>query len=152
MTKQWRCFHCDEVFDDAPSAREHFGTSLMHEPACQIDIAKFREMERRVELCNAEDSDLHREIHKAESDGRQAARRAEEAGYARGLADGMDPKEKQVVIATFRNGHKAMGLFSDENVHGAFMAGGCSYIEVVTGDRRIYSSLAEYYAANPKAV
>jgi hypothetical protein len=96
MAKQWRCFHCDEIFYDLLSAREHFGSSQMHEPACQINIAKFREMERRVELCDAEDSDLHRAIHKAECEGRQAARRAEETGYARGLADGLDISQLMV--------------------------------------------------------
>lgn len=45
---EWRCFYCDAVFTDTESAALHFGTGGMarhDEPACRIDIAKYREME-----------------------------------------------------------------------------------------------------------
>lgn len=83
----WRCFHCDAVFVDANKAEEHFGRSPIAEPACLIDISKFREMEVLREQYCAEDTDLHRQIQRMSADHEIALRRAEEAGYARGLRD-----------------------------------------------------------------
>jgi len=82
---QWRCFHCDETFTDDAAARLHFGTSLMHSPACTIDVAEYRAMEARMQRYNEEDSDLHREIAAMQSTHQTALRREEEKGYARGL-------------------------------------------------------------------
>jgi len=31
----WRCFHCDEVFEDQLAAREHFGPTMRSVPVCQ---------------------------------------------------------------------------------------------------------------------
>ena len=83
----WRCFHCDETFSDAAAAREHFGPNEMHEPRCHIDIAKYREMEERVRRCNAEDTDLHREIYGMQSKHQTDLHREEERGYERGIRD-----------------------------------------------------------------
>jgi hypothetical protein len=87
-TGWWRCFHCDLSFTDPDAAEAHFGRSEMQEPSCQIDAAKYREMEERVRSCNDEDSDLHRRMYRMESDHQQALRSEEEAGYAKGLRDG----------------------------------------------------------------
>jgi predicted HAD superfamily Cof-like phosphohydrolase len=38
--KEWRCFHCDEVFTDASCARRHFGRDEGSTPACQIKGAE----------------------------------------------------------------------------------------------------------------
>jgi hypothetical protein len=84
---EWRCFHCDEVFTDATEAAQHFGTKLWQEPACQIDIAKYREMEILVTLYREEDTDLHRQVHAAQNKAAHDARRANERGYAQALAD-----------------------------------------------------------------
>jgi hypothetical protein len=46
--ESWRCFHCNGLFATADSAQEHFGKSEFSEPACQIDISTYREMENRV--------------------------------------------------------------------------------------------------------
>lgn len=83
----WRCFHCDETFTDREGAAEHFGTSLLQEPGCQIDIAKYRSMEELVRRSSAEDTDLHREIAQIQGGHATALRREEEKGYARGLRD-----------------------------------------------------------------
>lgn len=82
----WRCFHCEAVFTEPQSAAEHFGTSERQQPACQIDIAEYRRMEEVDRRHGEEDTDLHRQIHAAQCEGASQARRAEEAGYARGLA------------------------------------------------------------------
>lgn len=83
----WRCFHCAELFTDEATAAEHFGTRLYQQPACQIDIAEYRRMEETHRRHCEEDTDLHREIHRAHNDAATATRQAEERGYARGLED-----------------------------------------------------------------
>jgi hypothetical protein len=88
LPEQWRCFHCDEVFQDETEARLHFGRSERQSPACQIDIAEYRAMEQRMVSYNDEDSDMHRQIYRMQNDHAQALLRVEEKGYARGLADG----------------------------------------------------------------
>ncbi|MCW3700401.1 hypothetical protein [Burkholderia cenocepacia] len=85
----WRCFHCDEVFADVESATLHFGRSERQSPACGIDIAEYRAMERRMAAYNEEDSELHRTIYGMQAQHQADLRREEEKGYARGLADGM---------------------------------------------------------------
>ncbi|HEY0010240.1 MAG TPA: hypothetical protein VGB55_16065, partial [Tepidisphaeraceae bacterium] len=83
----WTCFHCSESFDDAEKARLHFGATERQEPACQIDIAKYREMEQRMEAYNAEDAEIHQQMHGLQSTHATELRRAEEIGYARALND-----------------------------------------------------------------
>lgn len=84
----WRCFHCEEVFADKAKAREHFGHSLLAEAACTIEAKRLRELEQELERYRAEDSDLDRKYHAMEADHAVAVRRAEEAGYDKGLVDG----------------------------------------------------------------
>lgn len=81
----WRCFHCDESFDDADSAAAHFGTREWHNPACKIDAAEYRRMEAREASYAEEDAEIHRMMRRMESLHQQSLRRAEEAGYAKGL-------------------------------------------------------------------
>lgn len=83
----WRCFHCDESFNDESSAALHFGTRISHDPACTIDVAKYREMEKRMESYNEEDAEIHRTMYAMQGRHREALIREEEKGYARGLAD-----------------------------------------------------------------
>ncbi|CAJ6623501.1 Uncharacterised protein [Burkholderia pseudomallei] len=87
-TARWRCFHCDEVFDDRDAAALHFGTTERQVPACTIDVAEYRAMEQRMSRYNEEDTDLHREIYRLQARHQSDLRREEEKGYARGLADG----------------------------------------------------------------
>ena len=81
----WRCLHCDESFDDADSAAAHFGTREWHNPACKIDAAEYRRMEAREASYAEEDAEIHRMMRRMESLHQQSLRRAEEAGYAKGL-------------------------------------------------------------------
>lgn len=91
---QWRCFHCDEVFDDPEVAREHFGSDQTHTPACKIApdirglIAIIREKDRELESFRNEDDNSSRFFYEISSKHGQELRRAEEKGYARGLEDG----------------------------------------------------------------
>lgn len=83
----WRCFHCDEVFTDAALAREHFGLETISDPACQIDIAKFREMEALHARHLTETDEATVEFHRMRADHVQSLQREEERGYAKGTAD-----------------------------------------------------------------
>lgn len=83
----WRCFHCNESFGTGESAAEHFGTSERQLPACQIDIAAYREMEQRSFRYQEEDTDLHRAMYRMQIEHQVALQREEERGYARGLHD-----------------------------------------------------------------
>lgn len=87
--REWRCFHCDEVFTTVESATEHFGPSMYRDPACTIDAARLRELEAMLARYRQDDTDLHREIYRLQSQHRTELLREEEKGYARGLKDGM---------------------------------------------------------------
>lgn len=84
---EWRCFHCDEVFTTEESAKEHFGPTERHMPACTIDIKEYRAMEQRMLAYNQEDAEIHRYLHGKLNDFQLALVREEERGYSRGLRD-----------------------------------------------------------------
>lgn len=85
--KTWRCFHCDEVFTDRDKAQEHFGRLEDSAPACSIDIAEYRRMEEVNRRHIEEDTELHRELCRKDTELNIAVRRAEEEGYAKALKD-----------------------------------------------------------------
>ena len=90
--KTWRCFHCDEVFTDPAAARDHFGESVLDQPACQTDALRLRALEKELRRYRNEDTGLHRQIAHLKTEHAQALLRAEEAGYAKGLKDGRNLK------------------------------------------------------------
>ena len=83
ITGPWRCFHCGEI------SREHFGGVA----ACQLKssdrhlIEVIREQEERLAVYRIEDTNLMRAIHAKDAEHLEALRRAEEKGFARGVAD-----------------------------------------------------------------
>jgi hypothetical protein len=83
----WRCFHCDEVFTTVVDAAFHFGYADLEKPACLVDAVELRNLQMDLRRYREEDTDLHRALHAKDSEMQQAVLRAEEAGYARGLAD-----------------------------------------------------------------
>lgn len=85
--REWLCFHCDESFTDREAAAIHFGTHEHQRPACLIDAAEYRRMEAKEARYAEEDADCHRAMHRMAGEHQQALRRAEEAGYAKGLID-----------------------------------------------------------------
>lgn len=105
----WRCFHCDEEFTTRGAAADHFGPHPAATPGCVIDkvaieeggkpergrglLMALRKAEAELERYRDEDTDLHRYIHRLQSEHQQALRREEEKGYARGLADAISEKE-----------------------------------------------------------
>jgi hypothetical protein len=91
--KQWRCFHCDEVFIRPACAAEHFGRDEGKTPACLLKsyeghlVTYIRELENQLEQYRSEDSHVMRSIYSMEADHCQALIRAEEVGYDKGVRD-----------------------------------------------------------------
>ena len=83
----WRCFHCDEVFPEIETAREHFGNSEIDTPACQIAVGYVRWLEAQHRRNTDDDTEALRTIRALASEHETLRQRAEENGYARGLAD-----------------------------------------------------------------
>jgi hypothetical protein len=91
----WTCFHCRRHFSDEESARKHFGPTeveLEHAgisvdgPECQLKLEDVQKMDYDLSRYRAEDSDKDRQIASMSADHAAALRRAEEDGYANGLA------------------------------------------------------------------
>lgn len=94
---RWRCFHCDEVFDNDSAAAEHFGSRETFQPACRIDIAAYRRLEAAYAKLQAdvleECTPIENAMRALQSEHAVALRRAEEDGYARGLAASAAPPD-----------------------------------------------------------
>lgn len=91
--KQWRCFHCDEVFIRLACAAVHFGNDGTRTPACQLKsherhlVEYIRDLEAQLDGYRADDSHVMRSIYTLEADHRRALNRAEEEGYNKGVLD-----------------------------------------------------------------
>jgi hypothetical protein len=90
--KEWRCYHCDEVFTAPVDAWHHFGGHETCATACQIKapgefalLEALRNAEDELARYRNEDSDIIRAMWATQSDHAAALRREEEKGYARGL-------------------------------------------------------------------
>ena len=95
------CFHCGETFTTPGSARDHFGFDPSADPACRIKIGAERGLVMALRKVEKELSDAWRAIHEESTEAakayyaqqtrhRQQLMVAEEAGYERGLADGLN--------------------------------------------------------------
>lgn len=96
VNPHWRCFFCDEVFTTRGLAAEHFGTEVGCDypiTACQIKaheghlVAYIRKLEEELGVWSSESHDIQKAIFTLESEITGKVRRAEEEGYARGVAD-----------------------------------------------------------------
>jgi hypothetical protein len=97
----WRCFHCDEVFIDREAAQDHFGVSLFDQPACHIDIQHVRWLEEQHRRNCDDDTEALRTIRGLAGEHETLRRRAEEQGYAQGLADARKhPEELGLTLAS----------------------------------------------------
>lgn len=83
----WRCFHCDEVFATEADAGLHFGRSEYDKPVCQFDAEHIRWMEAQHRRNVDDDSEALRTVRSLLNEHEDLRRKAEELGYARGLAD-----------------------------------------------------------------
>ena len=91
--RKWRCFHCDEVFTDRACAAVHFGDDDGATPACRVAadlvglVEMIRKQESELDAFRREETASYREFYALGAAHHQAVRRAEEAGYAKALAD-----------------------------------------------------------------
>lgn len=82
--KQWRCFHCDQVFTSFKWAQEHFGVDQFNTPACKIShaeghmIAYIRKLEAEIEEYRRESHDILLAAYSLDMDARSRERTAEE--------------------------------------------------------------------------
>lgn len=92
----WRCFFCDEVFTTRGLAAEHFGTEVGCDypvTACQIKaheghlVTYIRKLETELGVWNSESHQIQQAIVTLEGEVASRVRRAEDDGYARGVAD-----------------------------------------------------------------
>jgi len=98
-TDQWRCFHCDEVFDNVSCAAEHFGLNENSNPGCiEKVIGGENGLLRRVrslegELAQSlfdasnETGAVENYVHGLRADHASELLREEERGYAKGVSD-----------------------------------------------------------------
>ncbi len=90
----WTCFFCDETFTTPGEARDHFGNTPIATAGCRIKVGEerglqmaLRRAEKELASYRAEDTEKDRAYYRMKSEHDLALRRAEEAGYARGLED-----------------------------------------------------------------
>jgi hypothetical protein len=105
----WRCFHCDTVFRNARDAREHFGATELQLTGCQIKgheyalLRVIREQEEELARHRADDSNIMRAMEVMRYEHVDALRRAEEAGYNKGVADMLTlPESERVKLVDSR--------------------------------------------------
>lgn len=100
----WRCFHCDDMFTDEHAARLHFGPDEGSQPACKIKAGAEGGLLGALRRAEADAGAAWKAIHEETTDAARAhyaqqdrhatqLRLVEEAGYERGLADGMALRE-----------------------------------------------------------
>jgi Arc/MetJ-type ribon-helix-helix transcriptional regulator len=93
MRKQWRCYHCDQVFRNELEAGIHFGADQAGTCACVLPheqhlVEHIRDLETQLASYRSESDCVMRSIQTLEAEHRQALIRAEQDGYDKGLKDG----------------------------------------------------------------
>lgn len=106
----WTCFHCGETFTTPGAARDHFGFEPSRDPGCRIKLGAERGLLRELRKAENEIDRLTYELHNDGADGIRAHRTqtarhhgqllaSEEAGYERGLRDGLSKAEGPIIQA-----------------------------------------------------
>lgn len=105
----WTCFHCGGTFTTPGAARDHFGFDPSADPACRIKVGEERGLVmalRRLEAkyvklledtCD-EQGKVAMEFYGLGAKHAGDRRRAEEAGYAKGLRDGL-ARQAEIVVS-----------------------------------------------------
>jgi hypothetical protein len=91
--REWRCFHCGDVFTDEDAAKDHFGYDLLAEPGCKLNAIEggllgiVRRQDEQLQAYHREDTASYREFYSLGADHSRALIREEQKGYEKGLAD-----------------------------------------------------------------
>ncbi len=94
--KQWRCFHCDQVFTSERWAREHFGNDLYSYPACRIKdheghlIDYVRKLEAEIHDHRTENHKVLLAAYSMQMDAQRMVPEAEQRGYDKGVSEALD--------------------------------------------------------------
>jgi K+-sensing histidine kinase KdpD len=106
VEREWRCFHCDQVFTTERCARLHFGPDEDSVAACVIKagaeqglVGALRDAEKAAadawHAVHNETTDAAKAYYAQSTRHHQQLRLAEEAGYERGLADARELAQAQ---------------------------------------------------------
>jgi len=115
----WRCFHCDEVFTDHGSAREHFGEYVDSTPACKLAesegglVQRIRDLERALDEALAEVSSYENDArlwHDAEAD------RVRRIGHVQWW-QGLDSKQGEILVLQEEVARLKAGKFTADEIH-----------------------------------
>lgn len=112
----WTCFHCGETFTTPGAARDHFGFDPSCDPACRIKIGAERglvialrkaeqELGEAWQAIHSESTEAAKAYHAQNTRHRAQLMAVEEAGYERGLGDGMPPTKAAIDVLAERSGH-----------------------------------------------
>lgn len=94
MSKEWRCFHCDELFTDRTLAAQHFGADENEEPACKLSedrlalVELLRDAQAEVRSFRNESDASSRAFYDLGAKHHAELQLEEIKGYERGLKDG----------------------------------------------------------------
>lgn len=94
--RQWRCFHCDQVFRSEKQAQIHFGIDQFQTPVCKLSQAEgdlvqyIRRLEAELELYRNESHELLTAAYSLQFDARRIEPEAEQRGYDKGVNDTWD--------------------------------------------------------------
>lgn len=120
------CFHCGETFTTPGTARDHFGAAPMAQPGCMVKVSHggergllmaLRKAEETIARHMEEDTDLHRALHRMQSQHSDALRDAYEAGYECGLRDGRADRVLWQTMATApKDGTTVLVLLQGSNI------------------------------------
>lgn len=111
--QSWRCFHCGDVFTTPEAAAAHFGLDQLQEPGCVAVLRhgeshlldRIRGLERQLRHYEDGSTDMQRWAQAKFAELAQGITRAEEEGFARGVADMLALPDDE--LAKMREGRKA---------------------------------------------
>lgn len=90
--KEWRCYHCDQVFNNKWAAGIHFGADQAWTCACVLPheqhlVEHIRDLQGQLDEFRDDRDKVMRSIMTLEAEHVTALRQAEERGYAKGVDD-----------------------------------------------------------------
>lgn len=90
--RQWRCFHCDQIFRNEYEAGIHFGADQACTCACVLPheghlVEHIRDLESQLASYRNESDKIMQSIVTLEAEHATALQREEEKGYERGVRD-----------------------------------------------------------------
>lgn len=120
--KEWRCFHCDEVFTDRPAAFLHFGYDEGKLPACLVKgdiglLQAWRDAEAQADehlhVLHHENTETLRAYHALQHRSSKVTSTLEQNGYDKGVKEARDEQREvlnqmvgalQFVLAFYESG------------------------------------------------